>query len=88
MSGELNPNDVKRRVLPDCGERKLRERIHRESDYIDKHGNLPYKFSGIKKSKSQRFFECCKCGHTIQASKNTIMLICSKCGELSKVKEI
>ena len=88
MPGELSPGSMGRRTLPEGGERRLRDKIHRESKEMDKYGNLPYSFSKPKKHKKQSLFECENCGHITYAPKNTIMIVCSECKEAAKVKEI
>lgn len=78
-----------RRYLPEIGERKFREKIHRESEIADQK-NLPFTFSKPKHSGKQTLFGCNEneCGHVFFASKNTVMIICSKCKKLSKVEKI
>lgn len=88
MPGELSPGTVGRRVIPEGGEKKLREKIHKESKDMDKYGKLPYSFSKPKKGKKQSFYECEKCGNVIQAPVNTIMVVCRNCNEAVKVKEL
>jgi len=82
----LEPGSTQRRWLPDEGERKLREKIHRESK-LDDRKNLPFTFSKPKRGGKQSLFKC-ECGHGFLASKNTVMVICSKCKELSKVEKM
>lgn len=88
MPGELSPGTVGRRVEPEGGERKLRERIHRESKQIDDHGNLPYSFSKPSKAKKSSVFECLECGYVMSAPVNTVMIVCSGCKNAAKVKEL
>ena len=76
-----------RRYLPEIGERKFREKIHRESKLTDQK-NLPFTFSRPRCSGKQVLFECNECGHVFFASKNTVMIICSKCKKLSKVEKM
>lgn len=88
MPGELSPGTVGRRTIPEGGEKKLRDRIHKESKAMDKYGNLPYSFSKPKKNKRQSIFECENCGNIIQAPVNTVMIICSNCKNAVEVKEL
>lgn len=82
----VEPGSTPRRWLPDEGERKLREKIHRESK-LDDQKNLPFTFSKPKRGGKQNQFKC-ECGHVFLASKNTVMVICSKCKQLSKVEKM
>jgi len=82
----LEPGSTPRRWLPDEGERKLREKIHRESK-LDDQKNLPFTFSKPKRGGKQSLFKC-GCGHVFLASKNTVMVICSRCKKLSKVEKM
>ena len=88
MPGYLEPGKVGRRTVPEGGEQKLRDRIHKESKQMDNWGNLPYSFSKPKKGKRSSVYECCECGKIISAPINTVMVICRGCGNAAKVKEI
>lgn len=85
---ELSPGSTPRRWAPDGGERKLRERIHRESKWADDNLNLPFKFSKPQKSKKSDYFECVECGRVLLASTNTIMCVCPDCKKVTKVVRI
>jgi len=84
---ELSPG-APRRYVPEGGERKHREKIHRESKFADDHKGLPFSFSRPPKSKKQLWFRCVGCGHEMLASKNTIMIVCSNCDKAVKVEKI
>jgi len=86
--GELSPGSTPRRWIPEGGEQKLRDKIHRESKFTDDHKNMPFSFSKPPKSKSQRWFRCLGCGHETSAPKNTIMIVCKKCKNACKVELI
>jgi len=88
MSGELSPGSTSRRWIPEGGERKLRDKIHKESKFADDHKKLPFSFSKPKHLGSQVLFKCSECGHTFLASKNTIMCICSSCKKATKVERV
>lgn len=86
MSGELEPGSTPRRWIPEGGEQKYRERIHRESKFADDHKNLPFTFSKPHHPKKQILFKCLECGHIFSASKNTVMIICSECKKSARVE--
>jgi len=88
MPGELSPGSTKRRWIPEGGEQRLRDRIHKESKFVDDHKNLPFTFSKPKHVGSQVWFKCSECGHIFLASKNTIMCICSQCKKSAKVERV
>ena len=88
MPGELSPGSTPRRWLPEGGERRLRDKIHRESKFADSHKNLPFSFSKPKRLGKQVLFRCLECGHTFLASKNTVMCICSTCKKATKVERV
>jgi len=88
MPGELSPGSTPRRWLPDGGERKLRERIHRESALTDKYKDLPFKFSKPTHNKPSNIFKCSECDYLFFAPKNTILVICSNCKKLTKAEKI
>jgi hypothetical protein len=77
---------IPRRWIPESGLQEYREKIHKESKIADKK-NLPFTFSKPWKAKKQSQFKC-GCGHIFLASKNTVMVICSKCKQLSKVEKM
>jgi hypothetical protein len=74
--------------VPEGGERKHRERIHRESKIVDTHGNLPFNFSKPPKLKKHAWFKCVECNRILSASKNTIMCACPECKKATKVERI
>ncbi|MCK5020529.1 MAG: hypothetical protein KAS32_26155 [Candidatus Peribacteraceae bacterium] len=72
----------------DKGSRKYNERIHRESRYADTHKNLPFKFSKPLKRKSNNVLVVCKeCTHDLHITQETIIVVCSWCGYMNKVKD-
>lgn len=73
--------------MPEKGLRKHQEKIHRESKIADQK-NLPFTFSGPKRSGKQIWFRCVECDHVFLASKNTVMVICRECKKLTKVERI
>lgn len=82
----LEPGSTPRRWIHESGLRKYREKIHKESKLEDQK-NLPFAFSKPGRGGKQRQFKC-ECGHIFLASKNTVMVICSKCKKLSKVEKM
>jgi len=82
----LESGSISRRWIPESGLQEHREKIHKESKIADKK-NLPFTFSKPWKVKKQSQFKC-ECGHIFLASKNTVMVICSKCKQLSKVEKM
>lgn len=82
----LEPGSMPRRWIPESGLQEHREKIHKESKIADKK-NLPFTFSKPGKAKKQSQFKC-ECGHVFLASKNTVMVICSRCKKLSKVEKM
>jgi len=86
--GERSPGSTKRRWVPEGGEKKLREKIHRESKFADDHKDLPFTFSKPTKNKKHDLFECVECGTIISAPTNTIMCVCSCCSKATKVERI
>lgn len=88
MPGELSPGSTPRRWIPPGGEQKHRERIHKESTLTDKYKKLPFKFSKPACNKQSNTFKCSNCGSLFSASKNTVMIICSKCKKLAKAEKI
>jgi len=88
MPGELSPGSTPRRWVPEGGERRLRDKIHKESKFADDNKNLPFSFSKPKHLGSQVLFKCSECDNVFLASKNTVMCICSKCKKASKVDRV
>jgi len=88
MAKELSPGVTKRRVLPEQGEQKLRDKIHKESREYDNHHNLPFSFGKPMKGKKTILFMCVECGNLAYLPVNTIMVICNKCKKAAKVKEV
>lgn len=86
--GDLSPGSTPRRWVPEGGEQKLRERIHRESKFADDHKNLPFTFSKPQKPKRHEWFKCVECGRVLSAPVNTIMCECKDCGKATKVELI
>lgn len=86
MPGELSPGSTPRRWIPEGGEGKHREKIHRESKFIDDHKNLPFTFSKPQRPKKQALFKCLECGHFFYAPKKTVMVICSKCKKSARTE--
>jgi len=86
--GELSPGSVERRWIPEGGLQKYREKIHRESKFADEHKKLPFTFSKPKKPKLSETFYCEKCKYTILAPKNTVMMICPNCKDVTKVVKV
>lgn len=66
------------------GSRKYRERIHRDSQ---RSNNLPYTFSAPKKGKASNiYFKCSECGHESTITEDTIMVICSQCSTVNRLR--
>jgi len=84
---ELSPGSTPRRYVPALGEKKHRERIHRESKIADSK-NLPFTFSKPKKPKRQSSFKCKHCGYVFSAPVNTVGVICSECKTFSLCDQI
>jgi len=77
-----------RRWLPEGGEDKLRNKIHKESKFADDHKKLPFTFSKPKKSGKSVYFQCVECGRVITAGPNTIMCVCPDCKKVTKVERV
>jgi hypothetical protein len=88
MPGELSPGSIPRRWVPDGGEQKLRNKIHKESKFADSYKNLPFSFSKPRCLGKQVLFKCLECGHAFFASKNTVMCVCSICKKVAKVERV
>lgn len=87
INQELSPGSTCRRYVPTAGDRKHRERIHRESK-IAENKDLPFTFSKPKKLKRQSFFKCLNCGFVFSAPVNTVGVICSECKNFSLCEEM
>jgi predicted RNA-binding Zn-ribbon protein involved in translation (DUF1610 family) len=69
------------------GTKAYKERIHRDSKYLDNNKDLPFKFSKLKKSKANNvYFVCPECGKDIFITEDTVMVICDNCKKLSRTK--
>lgn len=86
--GELSPGVTKRRWEPEGGLKAHNERIHRESNYMDHHKNLPFTFSKPKSSGRKQYKECTKCGYISYVSINTVGIVCKDCNSYAEVKEV
>lgn len=87
ISTELSPTSHKRRYEPVGGEKKLRERIHKESAEFDRKGNLPYTFSAPDKPKRKKAVQCVECGHVVYGNINTVGMVCKACHKYVNVEE-
>jgi len=87
-TGELAPGTTKRRYTPVGGERRHRERIHKESKLADDWKNLPFTFSKPKKPKRAALVKCNNCGHITTCSVDTVGIICNNCHKFSSVSEV
>lgn len=88
MGKELSPGSTPRRWIPEGGEQKHREKIHRESKFADDHKNLPFTFSKPPRRSRNETFECVECGRILSAPVNTIMCSCPVCKKATKVERI
>ncbi len=86
--GELSPGVTGRRWIPEGGERKHNEKIHRESKFADDHKNLLFELSGPPRRGKHILYECVECGHRLSARKNIVMVVCSGCKKATKVVRI
>lgn len=86
--GELSPGSTPRRWEPEGGVRKHNEKIHRESQFVDKHKKLPFSFSKPSRSTRKTYMECTKCGHIVHISINTVGIICNECKTYNDVREV
>ena len=86
--GELSPGSTPRRWVPEGGERKLREKIHRESKFADDHKKLPFTFSKPSRRTRDTMFKCVECGRILSAPINTIMCSCPVCEKATRVERI
>lgn len=86
---ELPAGSTPRRYEPEGGVKKLNERIHRESRYIDHHKNLPFTFRKPPKPTGRNaYIQCDNCGHVTGGSTTTVGVICNNCGKFSTVSEV
>lgn len=86
--GELSPGTTGRRYEPKEGLNNLNRRIHRESDYVDKHKDLPFSFSKPNTPKKNVVKVCKNCKEYVSVHKNTIGIICRYCKTYSQVEEV
>lgn len=84
----ITPGSVGRRYEPECGLKKYREKIHKESKFADDNKNLPFTFSKPNKPKRSKTVKCCNCGNISTANINTVGIICSNCNQFSAVEEV
>ena len=86
--GELMPGTTARRYEPKEGLSNLNERIHKESDFIDKNKNMPFTFSKPKQAKMSVIKVCSNCKNPISVNKDTVGVICRKCKTYASVEEV
>ena len=86
--GELSPGATSRRWIPEGGERRHNEKIHRESKFADDHKNLPFELSRPPRRGKQEPYVCAVCGYFLYARKNTVMVACPDCKKATKVVKI
>ena len=89
VSTELPPGSP-RRYEPECGVSKLNAKIHKDSDFADKHKNLPFSFSkpvfsGTKKSTIKL---CANCMTEVYVHTNAVGIVCRACGEYASLLEV
>jgi len=88
ISSELAPGTMPRRWSPPGGEKKYRERIHKESKHAD-NKNLPFTFRKPPKPKGRSLLlKCDNCGAVISGTTVTVGIICSSCGKFSTVSAV
>ena len=85
---ELDPGSTKRRWIPDGGLNNHRDKIHRESKFVDDYKNLPFSFSKPQRNKKTVLFKCIECGRYLYAPINTFMCGCPVCKKATKVERI
>jgi hypothetical protein len=85
---ELTPGATGRRYEPVGGVAAHNKRIHTDSQYADHHKNLPFSFSKPKKAARGKVYACANCGKIVQATVNTVGIVCRGCNQYSKVEEI
>lgn len=72
----------------EMGPKKYREWIHKRAAH-ESQKNLPFEISKPKKEKPlNTYYTCKKCDTGFFVGEETIVVICSKCGTLNKVKDI
>lgn len=86
--GELAPGETARRYEPNEGLNNLNTRIHKESDYIDKHKDMPFTFTKPRKAKKSVLKICSNCKEYISVNKDTVGIICSHCKTYANVEEV
>lgn len=87
--GELRPGVTPRRWEPECGVRKLNERIHKESKMADDYKKLPFSFRKPPKAMGRNtVLVCDSCGATVGGTSATVGVICRSCGKFSSVTEV
>ncbi len=88
-TAELRPGQTARRWEPECGVKKLNEKIHRESKFADANKDLPFSFRKPLKSKGRNsVVSCDNCGKVFCGSTVTVGIICSGCNKFSSVSEV
>ncbi len=85
---ELPPGETPRRYEPTEGVANLNKRIHKESEFTDKHKNMPFTFSKPKQAKKNVVKVCSNCKELVSAHKETVGIICSKCKKYARVEEV
>lgn len=87
-AGELRPGATPRRWEPECGVKKLNDKIHKESKFADDHKNLPFSFRKPPKpiAKSS-ILVCDNCGAYVGGTVATVGIICRSCNQYSTVSE-
>lgn len=85
----LDPGSTDRRYEPASGLRKHRERIHKESRYVDENRNLPFTFSKPPKQKGRsNLISCDNCGFVTSGTTVTVGIVCRNCKKFSTVTEV
>ena len=71
------------------GSKKYREMIHKDSKRIDDHANLPFTFGKPSKPKpTNTLFTCSNCGHESYVCEETLLVICSSCKHITRMREV
>ena len=83
--GKLSPGVTPRRWIPEGGEQKHREKIHKESKFADDYKKLPFSFSKPSKPKRKQLLKCKNCGHVFCGNIDTVGVICVECKQFSSV---
>lgn len=77
-----------RRYEPALGEKKHRERIHKESQRAD-NMNLPFAFRKPPKPKGRStYIKCDNCGYITSGTTATCGIVCPECKKFSTVTEV